>query len=36
MIDPQDLKRCDSNRQIVEIGDKVRHQLGRIAKQKGT
>jgi hypothetical protein len=36
MIDPQQLERRNTDRQVIEIGNKVRHQLGNLTKEKGT
>lgn len=36
MIDPKDLKRSYTDGQIIEIRDKVRHQLWRVAEKKRT
>ena len=35
VINPDDLKRSDPNRQIIEIRDKISHQLGCIAEKPG-
>ena len=35
MVDPQDLKRGDTDCEVVKVRDEVGHQLGRLAEEIG-